>query len=186
MVLSTFRVNTTLDTVAVNLSTGKDASGHISLRSAIMASNASSNKDRIILPTGTFPLTILRPGEDDDDTGDLNIKHSLTILGKGASRTIIDGNHIARVFDIVTGVVSISKLTIQHGQADHGSRRLERGGDGDIERGYTSNNLAIGADGAPARTARPPCRTAVRGNRALPAPVAACSIRPARLRSPGV
>ena len=33
--LSTFRVNTLLDTVAVNLKTGKDASGHISLRSAI-------------------------------------------------------------------------------------------------------------------------------------------------------
>jgi len=34
MVLSTFKVNTLLDTVAVNLKTGKDASGHVSLRSA--------------------------------------------------------------------------------------------------------------------------------------------------------
>ena len=40
VVLSTFKVNTTLDTVAVNLKTGKDASGHISLRSAIMAADA--------------------------------------------------------------------------------------------------------------------------------------------------
>ena len=31
---STFHVNSLLDTVAVNLKTGKDASGHISLRSA--------------------------------------------------------------------------------------------------------------------------------------------------------
>ncbi len=32
VVLSTFRVNTMLDTVAVNLKSGKDASGHVSLR----------------------------------------------------------------------------------------------------------------------------------------------------------
>jgi len=32
---STFRVNTLLDTDAVNLKTGKDSSGHVSLRSAI-------------------------------------------------------------------------------------------------------------------------------------------------------
>ena len=32
IVMSTFRVNTTLDTVAVDLRTGKDATGHISLR----------------------------------------------------------------------------------------------------------------------------------------------------------
>ena len=38
--LSTFRVNTTLDTVAVDLKKGKDATGHISLRSAIQAADA--------------------------------------------------------------------------------------------------------------------------------------------------
>jgi hypothetical protein len=35
LVLSTFQVTTTLDTVAVNLHDGTDATGHISLRSAI-------------------------------------------------------------------------------------------------------------------------------------------------------
>ena len=40
LVLSTFRVNTPLDSVAVNLKNGKDATGHISLRSAIQAANA--------------------------------------------------------------------------------------------------------------------------------------------------
>ena len=58
MVLSTFRVNTTLDTVAVNLKNGKDASGQISLRSAIMAANAKPNSDTIVVPSGTFLLTI--------------------------------------------------------------------------------------------------------------------------------
>ena len=48
---TTFAVNTPLDTVAVNLQTGKDAQGHISLRSAIMAANASPGADTINLPT---------------------------------------------------------------------------------------------------------------------------------------
>src|SRR5580704_11297411 len=52
-VLSTFKVNTLLDTVAVNLQTGKDASGHVSLRSAIEAANSRPNSDTILLPNGT-------------------------------------------------------------------------------------------------------------------------------------
>ena len=36
-----FAVNTALDTVAVNLQNGKDVTGHISLRSAIMAADGS-------------------------------------------------------------------------------------------------------------------------------------------------
>ena len=64
MVLSTFKVNTTLDTVAVNLKNGKDASGHISLRSAIMAADAHGGKNTIILPSGTFTLTIAGAGEE--------------------------------------------------------------------------------------------------------------------------
>ena len=45
VLLSTFKVNTTSDTVAVNLKTGKDATGHISLRSAIQAANAKPNSE---------------------------------------------------------------------------------------------------------------------------------------------
>ena len=52
--LSTFKVNTTLDTVAVDLKKGKDASGHISLRSAIEAANAKGGNNKIILPGGTL------------------------------------------------------------------------------------------------------------------------------------
>ena len=72
-VLSTFRVNTLLDTVAVNLKTGKDASGHISLRSAIEAANSRPNSDTILLPAGTIKLTIAGANEDNAATGDLDI-----------------------------------------------------------------------------------------------------------------
>ena len=73
VVLSTFKVNTTLDTVAVSLKTGKDASGHISLRSAIMAADAKPNADTIIVPAGMFKLTLAGAGEDAAATGDLDI-----------------------------------------------------------------------------------------------------------------
>ena len=47
---------------AVNLKSGKDASGHVSLRrSAIMAANAKPSSDTIIVPSGTFLLTIPVP-----------------------------------------------------------------------------------------------------------------------------
>ena len=73
VVLSTFKVNTTLDTVAVNLKNGKDATGHISLRSAIEAADAHGGANTIILPSGTFTLTIAGAGEDASATGDLDI-----------------------------------------------------------------------------------------------------------------
>ena len=54
---------------------------------------------------------------DEVPTGDLDIKGNVTITGKSSSSTIIDGNSLDRVFQILNGKVSISKLTIQHGLA---------------------------------------------------------------------
>ena len=53
-----FAVNTVVDTVAANLQTGQDATGHISLRSAIMAANAHPGADSISLPIGVYKLTL--------------------------------------------------------------------------------------------------------------------------------
>ena len=107
---STFHVNTLLDTVAVNMKTGQDAAGQISLRSAIEAANAKPNADTIILPAGTFTLTM----------GELDISSNLTIKGKGAGTTIINGNNLDRVFQISSGKVTISGVAIEHGNATKG------------------------------------------------------------------
>jgi hypothetical protein len=69
VVLSTFHVNSLLDTTAVSKKTGKDASGHITLRSALQAANASPLADVIILPAGTIDLTILGTGENNAAKG---------------------------------------------------------------------------------------------------------------------
>ena len=117
VMLSTFHVNTVLDTVAANLKTGKDAGGHVSLRSAIMAADARGGSNKIIVPAGTFTLTIAGAGEDNDATGDLDISGNVSIQGRGEGQTIIDGNNLDRVIQVLGGVVSITGVTIQHGRA---------------------------------------------------------------------
>ncbi len=112
---STFKVNTVADTLAVSVQTGKDASGHISLRSAIMSADAKPNSDTITLPAGTFTLTIPGAGEDKDATGDLDIRGNVTIKGKGAGTTVIDGNFLDRVIQIASGKVTISGVTLPPG-----------------------------------------------------------------------
>ena len=148
VVLSTFRVNTVLDTVAVNLKTGKDASGHISLRSAIMAANSKPNADTIIMPKGTYILTIAGAGEDNDETGDLDIHGKLTINGKRTGSTVVDGNNLDRVFQIFSDIVKISGITIQHGAADQGGGLLNSGGDVSLVSVVVQNNRANGSNGA--------------------------------------
>ena len=128
-VLTEQRITTaTLDTVAVNLKSGKDASGHVSLRSAIMAANAKPNSDTIIVPSGTFLLTIPGSGGFSDAAGGLDINGNLTIKGRGATKTIIDGNDMDRVIQILSGKVSISGVTIQHGLAEQGGGILNARG----------------------------------------------------------
>ena len=100
---TTFHVNTVLDTVAANLKTGKDASGHISLRSAIQAADAHPGASTIVVPAGTFLLTIAGADENAAATGDLDINGSVKIKGKGAGSTLVDGNQLDRVFQVLSG-----------------------------------------------------------------------------------
>ena len=142
--LSTFRVNTTLDTVAVNLRNGKDSTGHISLRSAIMAADARRGSSTIIVPAGTFTLSIPGANEDASATGDLDLKGKITIKGAGSAKTIIDANQLDRVFQVLGGNVSISKLTIQNGRASQGAGILNAGGNVSLSSVLIQNNVASG------------------------------------------
>ncbi len=149
LVLSTFQVNSLLDTVAVNLKSGKDSSGHITLRSAIMAADAKGGSNTIKLPSGTITLTIAGADEDASATGDLDIKGNLTIKGKGAGTTIVDGNNLDRVFQVLSGKVTISNLTIQHGRvvADGGGGLFNSGGGVTLSSVQILNNSSVGLDG---------------------------------------
>ena len=148
VVMSTFRVNTTLDTVAVDLRTGKDASGHISLRSAIMAANASGGSNTIKLAKGMYKLTIAGANEDASATGDLDIKSNVNIKGSGSRATVIDGENLDRVFDIFQGVTKISGVTIEHGLADSGGGLRNLGGQVSLTSVAVIANQAVGGHGA--------------------------------------
>jgi CSLREA domain-containing protein len=123
---TTITVNTTDDEL-----NGDD---DCSLREAIRAANtnsvvsgcaAGSGTDTIILPSGTYTLTMIGTMEDSALTGDLDITDDLTVIGDGASTTIIDGNGSItrdRVFHIVgTNSVAFSGIAIQDGNTGGGA-----------------------------------------------------------------
>lgn len=114
-------VTTTVDELKTN--------GNCSLREAIRAANldtrvdacpAGSGSDTISLPAGTFTLAIAGADEDNTLRGDLDIRSNLTIVGAGASKTILDGNRLDRLVDVHTGTVVIQGVTIQNGRAGDG------------------------------------------------------------------
>src|SRR5579862_4609572 len=52
-----------------------------SLRGAIIAANAAGGADTVMVPAGTYNLTIKGVGEDMAATGDLDITDDLTLQG---------------------------------------------------------------------------------------------------------
>jgi CSLREA domain-containing protein len=97
---ATLNVNTTQDEL-----TPKD--GHCSLREAISAANspgtesdcgrADSGANTIVLPAGRYVLSLTGAGEDNNLTGDLDVRAPVTIVGAGAGASVIDANRIDRV-----------------------------------------------------------------------------------------
>jgi CSLREA domain-containing protein len=87
-----------------------------SLREAIIAANAATGTDSVSLPFGTYLLAITGTNEDASSTGDLDVSGTLLLTGAGIGKTIIDGQQIDRVLDLRSGELTISNMTIQHGQ----------------------------------------------------------------------
>lgn len=91
-----------------------------SLREAMIAANATPTGDAIIVPAGTYALTIAGAGENLSATGDLDTTvngGNLTILGSGAGSTIIESAVSDRVFNTLatTSTITINKVTLRNG-----------------------------------------------------------------------
>ena len=166
----TFTVNSPADVPDVNPGNGvcETAPGNdvCTLRGAIQETNANAGADTINLQANvTYLLTRVGAADDNALNGDLDITNNVTIIGAGASGTIIDGNgnltgervfHITRCAGGVTApcvapMVSVSGVTIQHGKNSLVSGGLENGGGGIYSEGTLTlssvtvvNNTGIG------------------------------------------
>ncbi len=100
--------------------------GDCSLREAIEAANldvpvdacpAGFGKDTVVVPKGTYRLSITGAEEDKNQTGDLDILDDLVLVGKGAKRTILDGDRLDRILDVHPGrTVEVKRVTITRGR----------------------------------------------------------------------
>src|SRR5262245_18338912 len=61
-----------------------------SLRQAVLDANANGEDDLILLPAGTYRLTIAGAGEDAGLTGDLDVLQDVVyVQGAGAAKTVV-------------------------------------------------------------------------------------------------
>jgi CSLREA domain-containing protein len=103
-----------------------NSDGDCSLREAIEAANTNTvvdgcvegcRDDTIFVPSGTYTLTIPGAGEDNNQTGDLDILDNAYITGDGSGLTMLDGNNLDRLLDILPGrTVVVNDLTVTHGR----------------------------------------------------------------------
>src|SRR5262249_31170840 len=119
----TFTVDSTLDQTDAVPGDGVCASaGNVcTLRAAVMEANAYPGGDAIILPAGTFPLTLAGAGEDAGATGDLDVTDSVDVSGAGVDVTVIDGFGADRIFDVLgASAFSLANMTLRRGEASGG------------------------------------------------------------------
>ncbi|MBI2346735.1 MAG: hypothetical protein HYV03_07660 [Deltaproteobacteria bacterium] len=100
-----FKVTSTLDLPDAKPGNGfcSTAAGTCTLRAAIQEVNASGNNLQpatIYLRAHTYKLMIGGYGENAAATGDLDVAVSVNVVGRGAGKTIIDGNGLDRVFHV--------------------------------------------------------------------------------------
>lgn len=118
-----FSVNSSTDNVDINPGDGigADILGRCTLRAAVMEANALGGNHTIMLPPGTYTLTISGSSENAATSGDLDITCNLSIIGGGAASTIIDGGGIDRVFEVHSGTaVQMNMVTVRNGTGDGG------------------------------------------------------------------
>ena len=121
----TFTVDSAADAVDDNPGNGvcHTTTGACTLRAAIMEADEATSDVTIDVPSGTYVLSIPPISTTDTITnGDLNLtpppsgNPTMIINGAGLNNTLIDGNHLDRVFSVSAGRSAvISNLTMRNG-----------------------------------------------------------------------
>lgn len=116
-VLEALIVNTAVDAPDADLTDDTCAiadGGRCSLRAAIQEANVDPDETLIVVPDGTFRLTVPGLDEEAGATGDLDLRTTMVIVGGG--ETIIEQTVAGeRVLDVRSGTASLSGLTITGG-----------------------------------------------------------------------
>ena len=100
--------------------------GNCTLREAVEAANTKTAVDMcpagglitttIMVPAGTYTLTIPGDQEDENQTGDIDILSNVILIGAGTEETILNANGLDRFLDVYDpGQADISHLTITNG-----------------------------------------------------------------------
>ena len=120
-----------------------------SLREAVDAANAATGAVEIVLPPGTYRLTIPTAGGSNPIS--LSFSRDVTIAGAGAASTVIDGGGLGAVLGIIGFDLNVSGVTITGGdRATFGSGIQLRSAGGiitdNIFVGNAGNSAAIGGN----------------------------------------
>jgi len=124
---ATFMVNSTSDAVDALPGDGLcriAGATSCTLRAAVQEANSNFTADDIVLPAGTYRLSLTGAGESAGATGDLNVSTPIRILGHNALDTIIDGLNSDRIFAMNNSTrvaaLTLNDVTLTHGFADFG------------------------------------------------------------------
>jgi len=118
----TFTVNALQDAVDAAPGDGVCATAAkvCSLRAAIQEANKLPGSDIILVPAGTYQLSLAEPSDGGITGGDLDVTDTLWIRGLGVQPSVVDAGGLYRVFDLYGGFVRLDDIEIRDGDADEG------------------------------------------------------------------
>ena len=93
------------------------------LREAVIAANAHAGHDTIKLGAKTYTLAIPGTGEDAAANGDLDLTQGVTIVGRGPSKTIVDGGGSSvgeAAFEVIAGGAQLAGITVRNSRSSSG------------------------------------------------------------------
>lgn len=108
---TTLTVNSTADAVDATPGDGicATAGAVCTLRAAVQEANALAGTDTILIPAGTYTLSISGDFEDSAATGDIDITSDINISKTGVGTVTISGSSIDdRIFEIPSGAPTVN------------------------------------------------------------------------------
>lgn len=107
LLAATYTVTTTVDENDGSASIGNG----LSLRDAVMLSNASTDFDTIVIPAGTYVLSIPENNAANGSGGSLDLATDAELISQSFETPVIDANHQFRIFQLTAAQNQIREIT---------------------------------------------------------------------------